>query len=160
MAATRTMSAHGTVGRRRRAGRNTAITAMLNPSDHQCTEPSRVSSWMSRSKKSAPLSTLMPIILAIWLSRMSVANPPTKPIRIGLDRKSARKPSLNTAQATKSSPPTIAWAAAIAAYWPVPATATPDSAEPTSAAAAASGAATRCRDDANSANSTDGSTNA
>ena len=70
---------------------------------------------MSRSKNSAPLDTLMPSILAIWLSRMSVARPPTKPIRMGLDRKSARNPSRNTAHAQNRRPPTIAWAAAIAA---------------------------------------------
>lgn len=160
VAAISTISAHGTVGTRLRAGTSTAITARLRPSDHQCTEPRWVSRYTSRSKNSAPLVTLMPIILAIWLSRMSVARPPTKPIRIGLDRKSARNPNRNTEQATNIRPPTIAWAAAIAAYCSVPEMATPDSAEPTSAAAAASGAATRCRDDASNANATDGSTRA
>jgi hypothetical protein len=77
-----------------------------------------------------------------------------------LDRKSARKPRRNTEHSTNSSPPTIAWAAAIEAYCWLPAGAKPARAEPTSAAAAASGAATRCRDDANRANTTEGSTNA
>ena len=115
--------------------------------DHQLIVPRPSTSWMTRGMTSAPLSTVIPSIFATWLIRMSRARPPTKPTRIGSDRKFARKPSRNTPQSANTTPPMMAWASASWMYSAPPATARPPSDEATSAAAAASGETISCRVD-------------
>ena len=77
-------------------------------------QPLTVSSPVSRSAifstNSPPESIVTPSIFATWLTPMSRARPPTKPTRIGLERKFARNPSLNTASPTNMTPHSSAWA--------------------------------------------------
>ena len=115
VAATRTISAHGTRGQCRRPGIRIASENTLTATDHQCTAPSRVTRVASFSKNSALEATRIPSIRAIWLTRMSVASPAMKPTRIGLDRKLARKPNRKTLKSRNSRPPMMAIPAAIAA---------------------------------------------
>lgn len=84
-------------------------------SDQPLTVSNPVIRSRSFSTNSPPESILTPSIFATWLTRMSNARPPTKPTRIGLDKKFARKPSLNAANATNNRPLTIAWASASSA---------------------------------------------
>ena len=116
-----------------RAGTSTAITARLQAERPPVHRTEWVSRYTSRSKNSAPLVTLMPIILAIWLSRDVGGQAADEADQDRLDSSSA-KPQPEHRQATNIRPPTIAWAAAIAAYCSVPDAWPPDSAEPTSAA--------------------------
>ena len=109
---TSTINAQGTA----RASRRPPISSTNEPAviatDHQLRVGSPVISWATFSPNSPPESMLTPSILATWETKMSRASPPTKPTRIGLDKKLARNPSLKTENKTKKTPHRIAWARA------------------------------------------------
>jgi hypothetical protein len=132
----------------RRAIRRPATRIAIEPTamatDHTLVAAIPPNSSPTRGMKSSPLFTCTPSILAIWLTRMSSANPPTNPTRIGSERKFARKPRRKAPTARNITPAIIAWASERAMYSLLPAAARPISADEMSAAAAASGDAISC----------------
>ena len=112
VATTSTTSAHGTAPANRLPSRRTATAMTAMSRDHRLVMPMPVMSAVTLSTNSPPESIFTPSILAIWLTRMSSASPPTKPTRMGLERKLARKPSLKKASSRNIPPHRMAWARA------------------------------------------------
>lgn len=108
----RTISAHGTAAASRRPTRSTRSAPSEMTSDQMLSFGRPVIRPPSFSRNSPPLSIFTPSIFAACDTRMSSARPPTKPIRMGFERKFARNPSLKNEQSRKSTPPMRACASA------------------------------------------------
>lgn len=147
MAATSTISAHGTAESSLLPTSSTVTAAAEIRTDQPFKVPIPATRSPTFATNSAPESIFTPSIFASWLTMMSRASPPTKPTRMGFERKFARNPSLKTASRANIAPQMIACARARVAYVAVPAAARPPMDEATRAAAAASGEATSCRDE-------------
>ena len=109
---TSTTSAHGTTGSNRRPSSRIATETTEIASETGFVVPRPDTRPTTLSTNSPPESIDTPSIFATWLTRMSSARPPTKPTRIGFERKFARKPSFSTASSRNRMPQMIAWAIA------------------------------------------------
>ena len=108
VATTSTTSAQGTAAAKRLPSRSTMTEMTEMASEMRFVVPMPETSPATLSTNSPPESILTPSILAIWLTRMSSARPPTNPTRIGLDRKLARNPSRKKASSRNIPPQRIA----------------------------------------------------